>query len=214
MIVDRIKQRAISWSTKFLSSEGKLVMLKLVLSAMPTYIMSCFKLPISLCKRIQSTLTRFWWDGNSGNKKICWIAWDKLTKKVGGLGFRDIQCFNDALLAKLSQRIMQYPEGLLAKTLLGKYCISNSFLDSQPPSTASDGWKDIMIGKELLKQKLGKVIGNGGNTKAWKEPWLSVNTSAQPMGPPNKDTQNMLVSELLDHKSGKWDSQKITLLFP
>lgn len=58
-IVDRIRQRASNWSTRFLSRAGKLTMLKAVLTAIPTYSMSCFQLPVSLCKRIQSTLTRF-----------------------------------------------------------------------------------------------------------------------------------------------------------
>lgn len=47
-IVSRIKLKAVSWSTKFLSQAGKMVMLKSVLAAMPTHSMSCFKLPVSL----------------------------------------------------------------------------------------------------------------------------------------------------------------------
>lgn len=58
-IVDRIQQKAISWSSQRLSPAGKLIMLKSVLSAIPTYSMSCFELPMSLCKQIQSVLTRF-----------------------------------------------------------------------------------------------------------------------------------------------------------
>ena len=58
-IVDRIRQRIRHWSTKFLSGAGKQILLKTVLSAMPCYVMSCFKLPSSLCKQIQSLLTRF-----------------------------------------------------------------------------------------------------------------------------------------------------------
>lgn len=88
MIVDRIKQRALSWSSRFLSSAGKLILLKSVLAAMPTYTMTCFKLPASLCKRIQSALTRFWWDSNSEKKKMCWISWKKMTRsfREGGGG--------------------------------------------------------------------------------------------------------------------------------
>lgn len=61
-VVDKIRQRAASRSTRFLSKAGKLTMLKSVLTAIPTYPMSCFELPASLCKRIQSVLTRYWWD--------------------------------------------------------------------------------------------------------------------------------------------------------
>lgn len=50
-IVDRIINKANSWTSKFLSGAGKEVLLKAILSAMPTYAMSSFKLPISLFKR-------------------------------------------------------------------------------------------------------------------------------------------------------------------
>ena len=63
-ILDRIRQKINSWTTRFLSGAGKQVLLKSVLAAMPSYSMSCFKLPASLCKQIQSLLTRFWWDAN------------------------------------------------------------------------------------------------------------------------------------------------------
>jgi len=44
-------------------------MLKSVLFAMPTYIMTFFHLHSSLYKRIQSALTRFWLDGNTEKKE-------------------------------------------------------------------------------------------------------------------------------------------------
>lgn len=58
-ILDRIRQKSHSWTARYLSGAGKQIMLKSVLSAMPCYAMSCFKLPASLCKQIQSLLTRF-----------------------------------------------------------------------------------------------------------------------------------------------------------
>ncbi|KAL9293020.1 hypothetical protein AtEden1_Chr3g0188591 [Arabidopsis thaliana] len=99
---------------------------------MPTYTMSSFKLPGSLYKGIQSALTRFWWDGSDEKHKMAWISWSKLTlsKRDGGLGFRDIKSFNEALLAKISWRLLTKPSCLLAKVLMGKYCNSDGFLEN------------------------------------------------------------------------------------
>lgn len=130
-IVDRIRQRSHSWSTRFLSAAGKQILLKSVLAAMPLYAMSYFKLPLSLCKRIQSILTRFWWDDKPDKRKISWVAWDTLIlpKSEGGLGFREIEQFNDALLARISWKILHYPQSLLSRVLLGKYCNEKPFLE-------------------------------------------------------------------------------------
>lgn len=89
-LVDRIRQRAHRWTTRFLSGAGKMVLLKSVLAAMPRYSMSCFKLPNSLVKQLKSVLTN--WDLSPDIKRMCWVAWNKLTcpKSAGGLGFREI----------------------------------------------------------------------------------------------------------------------------
>ena len=121
-LVDRIRQRSLSWMTHFLSGEGKHVLLQSVLSALPNHNMFCFKISISLCKRIQSILTRFWWDSSPDQSKIAWVAWSKLAtpKFMGGLGFKDIESSNDALLGKLAWRIHENPDSLVAQILKGK----------------------------------------------------------------------------------------------
>lgn len=129
-IVDRMQQISINRSTQFLSTAEKAIMLQSVLSAIPAFAMTCFLLPISLYKRIQPVLTRFWWDSKDGERKVCWLSWDKLTQhtSLGGLGFRDIQAFNIALLAKIARRLLTKPECLLSRILTSKYCNKTSFL--------------------------------------------------------------------------------------
>lgn len=174
--IDRVRQRALSWSTRFLSGAGKLILLKAVLTAIPTYAMSCFKLPMSLCKQLQSILTRFWWDASPEAKKICWVSWQTLTKpkNVGGLGFREIAQFKDALLAKLSWRLLKDPSSLLARTLFGKYCLYSPFLEVQAPSIASHGWRGLLVGRDLLAKGVGWALGSGHTINIWNEAWLST----------------------------------------
>ena len=54
---------------------------------------------------------------------MCWVAWSTLTKPkyAGGLAFRDVERFNDALLAKIGWRLIKDPTSLVARVLLGKY---------------------------------------------------------------------------------------------
>lgn len=216
IIVDRIRQKAVSYSARFLSSAGKLTMLKSVLSAIPTYSMSGFKLPASLCKRIQSALTRFWWDSKPGKKKMCWLSWEKLTraKKNGGLGFREIQSYNDAFLAKLSWRILTNPSSLFARVLQGKYCKDHHFLKVPLSSSTSHGWRGIVIGRDLLVKQLGKAIGDGQSTSLWNEPWLSLNQPTQPTGPPTLLNKDLTVSSLLSNSGGDWNKKKIEEILP
>lgn len=149
-------------------------------------------------------------------KKMCWVSWKNLTKSKGegGLGFRDLQSFNEALLAKLSWRILNKPDCLLARILLGKYCYKTPFLDSKPPSNTSHGWRGICIGKELLKSQLGRLIGNGETTSLWKDPWLSLRTPQRPMGPAPLNSHDLKVSALISHDSCEWDREKIRKILP
>ena len=210
-ILDRIRQRIMSWTTRFLSGAGKQVLLKSVLAAIPNYAMSCFKLPASLCKQIQSLLTRFWWDANPETRRMCWVAWSTLTKPkyAGGLGFRDIESFNDALLAKIGWRLIKDPTSLVAQVLLGKYAKNSTFLDCVPPAAASHGWRSILAGRDLLKKGLGWVVGNGENIHVWKDPWLSHVTPEAPIGPPAEGTESLKVSDLLCPISNTWNIDSI-----
>ncbi|XP_048615609.1 uncharacterized protein LOC125588345 [Brassica napus] len=214
-VVDRIRQRAVSLSTRRLSRAGKMTMLKSILTAIPTHIISCFQIPVSLCKRIQSVLTRFWWDGPEGNKKMCWVSWDKLTKPKaeGGLGFRDIQLFNQALLAKVAWRIITVPNCLLARILTGKYCKKQSFLNVANPSVASHGWRGILWGRELLKEKLGKSIGNGQTTRVWQDVWISLDDQVKPCGPIKEADLDLTVADLLTTEL-QWNTKRIKEVLP
>ena len=70
--------------------------------ATPMYTMNCFKLPESLCNELNTKMRNFWWGQRDKERKMAWIAWEKMCtpKNEGGMGFKDLKTFNLALLAK------------------------------------------------------------------------------------------------------------------
>ena len=116
-IQDKMKGGMSAWYTKFLSQAGKEIILKSVALAMLIHAMSCFKLPKTTCKNLTSAMANFWWNSTEYKAKIHWISWDKLciSKDLGGMGFKDIEIFNHALLAKQSWRIISSPSSLLRR---------------------------------------------------------------------------------------------------
>lgn len=77
--------------------------------------MSCFKLPKGVCQGISRTAARFWWSKGEKENAMHWMAWDKMTenKDSGGMGFRDLETFNLALLGKKIWRLITSPNLLM-----------------------------------------------------------------------------------------------------
>lgn len=64
-------------------------------------------------------------------KRYLWVAWKSICrqKDLGGLGFRDIGRFNQALLGKQAWRIWDQPSSLLAQIIKHRYFKKKSFLE-------------------------------------------------------------------------------------
>lgn len=100
-IRDRIWKKLQGWKEKLLSRAGKEVLIKSIINSIPSYAMSCFKLPSAFFSEVRSITRSFWWDSHQ-MKGIPWKARSFLCrlKEEGGMGFRDLEAFNWALLAK------------------------------------------------------------------------------------------------------------------
>ena len=129
-IKDRVWKKINSWNSKCLSKAGREVLIKSVLQSIPTYFMSLFTLPSSLCDEIEKMMNSLWW-GHSGShrKGIHWMSWDKLSmhKKDGGMSFKSLGTFNLAMLGKQGWRILSKPDTLITRMYKARYFPRCSF---------------------------------------------------------------------------------------
>jgi hypothetical protein len=116
-------KRMLGWYERLMSQAAKELLIKSVAQALPTYMMSVFKLPFGLCDALEKQERSFWWGTNVGKHKTQWIPWEVMVKpkNYGGLGFKDMRLFNQALLASQAMHLIDYPDSLCSQVLKAKY---------------------------------------------------------------------------------------------
>ncbi|XP_074290171.1 uncharacterized protein LOC141616907 [Silene latifolia] len=129
-LIDKTKRRLSSWNNILLSSAGKLTLIRSVLSSLSLFSLSVFRIPVSVTSKLQSLMVHFWRSGTRNNKSIHWCSKDFLSRPVGegGLGLRNIGCFNQALLAKSAWRILCVPGSLISKVIGPKLGVQDDIL--------------------------------------------------------------------------------------
>ncbi|KAG7590131.1 Reverse transcriptase zinc-binding domain [Arabidopsis suecica] len=132
-----------------------------------------------------------------------------LPKHQGGLGFRDIALFNQALLAKQAWRLLQNPNCLFSKLIKSRYFPQSEFLDSCLGSRPSFGWRSIQHGRELLKHGLRKRVGNGESINVWTDYWLDDNGLRAPWIKNPIINIDLKVCDLIDARRRDWDIDKL-----
>lgn len=140
------------WKDNLFSIGGKEVLIKSVVQAIPTYIMSCFRLPQTLCDDIQKMIARFWWGSTDNKRKSHRKKWDYLCrpKELGGLNFRDLVSFNKALLAKQVWRLFTNPQLLASRVIQGRYAHRDSLLLAPSKANCSVFWRGFVWVRNLL----------------------------------------------------------------
>lgn len=170
---ERVWRKVEGFGNKLLSRAGKEILIKSVLQAIPTYAMGCFRLPDYLLSEIESIISRFWW-GDGRHKRIHWMNWHTLcnSKRDGGMGFRDLRCFNDAMLGKQIWRILEFPDSLLSRVFKAKYFPNSDVLDVVPNGNSSFIWKSICSSLPLIRSGVRWRIGNDTGVDIWRDSWL------------------------------------------
>lgn len=169
--------------------------------------MGVFKLPISLVEEYTKIIRDFWWGDDNNCRKIHWLAWDNmvLPKCMGGLGFRDLRLFNQALLARQAWRLIQFPDSLCARVLKARYYPSCELIDAVHQQTCSPTWRSIESGLELLKKGLVWRVGDGKKIQIWRDQWIPRESTFKPTKKGSRSRVRW-VSQLFKQGEKSWDA--------
>nr|GMD66312.1 uncharacterized protein LOC109166477 [Ipomoea batatas] len=141
-IETKLKHRLCGWNKKIVSRAGNEVFLKSV--------------GLGFSESLERMLNKFWWDSSSGQGGcIHWMSWGCVPKGSGGMGFKSLNKFNVALLAKQGWRLLTQPTSLVAQILKARYYPKGDFLDANIGHNPSYSWRSILDGEKAATGKQG-----------------------------------------------------------
>ncbi|XP_022720192.1 uncharacterized protein LOC111278020 [Durio zibethinus] len=211
-IANNMRQRVQSWSQTLISDEEREVFVKAILQSMARYALSCFMLPRSLHKELN--MSRYWGRSGGNGNGIHWLSWRKLCKGEweGGMGFREMNSFNEALLAKQGWRLLHNSSFLVYRVLKEKHFPTCSFLEAKEGRTSSYLWKSICAGREVLRLGARWRVGNGEDINVWSDPWILKEDGFIPTPRDDVEVSDIKVKDLIAESPSQWDIT--TTLFP
>ena len=203
-IKERVWSKLQGWKEKLLSQAGREILLKAVVQAIPTFAMSCFKLPGGLCDEIEALIRKFFWGQKGEQRKIHWKKWEVLCKPKaeGGLGFKDLGKFNDALLAKQVWRLLKDHNSLFFRVFKAKYFPNGSIFEAHAVG-GSYAWQSILKARRVISMGMRWRIGKSINV--YNDSWLPGKGTAKILSPQSGGLEDARVAALINPDTRTWD---------
>ncbi|GKD08573.1 RNA-directed DNA polymerase, eukaryota, reverse transcriptase zinc-binding domain protein [Tanacetum coccineum] len=165
---------------KSLSIGGRYTLIKSVLTSIPIYHLSFFKVPAGILKEMESFRRNFFNEMDRSKKKMVWIRWEKnlASKKNRGLGISSFFATNRALLFKWMWRFITQGSSLWSNFIKAIHGDKGA-IDNPNSSSRTSIWLDLIRELSSLTHKainlialVKRKLGNKENTLFWEDIWL------------------------------------------
>ncbi|KAJ8763443.1 hypothetical protein K2173_002326 [Erythroxylum novogranatense] len=183
---DRIWKRINNWNNRFLSWAGREILIKAIIQAIPTYCMNVFLILATTCFELQS---------------------------MGGMGFRDLRCFNTALLGKQGWRLIVDTTTLSYQVLKAKYFPRGDFLTARLGTNYSFVWRSVLFAQRVLLRGVRWRVRDGQHILVNRDPWILKVGGFHPDDGPMAIPTAMRVCDLFFPGERQWDPAKLLSYF-
>ena len=134
-------------------------------------------------------------------------------KAQGGMGFRNLQAFNLAMLSKQAWRILVNPHSLIARIYKAKYFPYSDILGAKLGCNPSYAWRSIYSSLAVIKRGTRWWVGNGKMIHIWEDRWLPTPTTHKICSPQLDIEDFPMVSSLIDEDLRCWKVEKVWRFF-
>ncbi|KAJ3705206.1 hypothetical protein LUZ61_008911 [Rhynchospora tenuis] len=174
-LIYKVQQKLEGWKSALLSRAWRVVLASTVLSAIPIYFMSVFKLPMWVIKELDRLRRNFiWGSANNTGRATHLLSWSRvcLPKTLGSFGLLDLRLQNISLLLRWWWRLYSEPHSLWGK--IAKQLFSKMNPNIPPLAWNKNGsffWNDLFSLRSHFQICTSSVIGTGMSTMFWYCNW-------------------------------------------
>lgn len=161
-VEDKVENKLGCWKGSLLTIEGRLTLVNSSLNNVPLYMLSFYKLPKGVKRRLDFFRARLLWQEDQGARKYHSVNWPIVCspKDQGGLGVLDLEVMNLSLLGKWLWKL-ETENGLWQDFIKKKY-LSQQILSQVPVKPGvSQLWQGIMAVKDVFLAFCKKKVCNG-----------------------------------------------------
>lgn len=134
-----------------------------------------------------------------------------LPKNLGGIGIRDAELANTALLGKLVSDCLQGYDKLWIQVLFAKYLGKNSILDVEAKLNSSYFWRGLLKARDDLRHGFSFKLGQG-QSSFWYSDWSGLGMLAFRVPFVHISDTNLKLADLV--VNGQWDTSWLYTSLP